>query len=504
MPSPRPRRIDPRPRWMGVGLRVVLAGTASALVIGLVGAPSASAAADPDLLKSLDRVLSDSRTARAHTGAMVLDATTGESLYSSYGTTAVMPASNTKIVTAAAAMHTLTPGFRFKTKVIRRGSVVNHTLRGRIYLKGYGDPTTQQRDYAALAAAVQRAGITRVSGSLIVDSSWFDHQRYNPGWRTSYADDYYAAETSALTVSPNDDYDAGTVYVQYTPRSLGKSAKITTYPAAAENYVRIDNRTKTSARGSAKTFSASRTYGSNTIIVRGSVPLGRSTGRQLITVDKPELYAGAVFRAELAKRKIVVEGKTKIYPTPSSKRVTIGTDTSMPLSHLLVPFLKLSNNTHAEALTKQMGRAQGRAGNWTDGLAVTIGYLKSLGVSTKGVSLTDGSGVARANRLTPRALAGTLQKVRIEPWYRDFYAALPVAGASERMVGGTLRHRMTKTAAANNAHAKTGSLAGVTALSGYVTGADGRRYVFSLVSNYSGSTPRPVEDAFVIALARHR
>jgi D-alanyl-D-alanine carboxypeptidase/D-alanyl-D-alanine-endopeptidase (penicillin-binding protein 4) len=69
------------------------------------------------------------------------------------------------------------------------------------------------------------------------------------------------------------------------------------------------------------------------------------------------------------------------------------------------------------------------------------------------------------------------------------------------MVGGTLRYRMNGARAANNARGKTGTLSGVTALSGYVTGRDGRRYSYSMISNYSGSTPRPVENTFVIALA---
>ena len=106
-----------------------------------------------------------------------------------------------------------------------------------------------------------------------------------------------------------------------------------------------------------------------------------------------------------------------------------------------------------------------------------------------GVTLTDGSGLTRRNRLTARALATVLQKVQAEDWYPAFYASLPVAGNTGRLVGGTLRNRMNGTSAANNARAKTGTLTGVTALSGYVTGRDGRRYVYSMVSNYSGLDP---------------
>jgi D-alanyl-D-alanine carboxypeptidase/D-alanyl-D-alanine-endopeptidase (penicillin-binding protein 4) len=76
-----------------------------------------------------------------------------------------------------------------------------------------------------------------------------------------------------------------------------------------------------------------------------------------------------------------------------------------------------------------------------------------------------------------------------------------VAGNRERMVGGTLRNRMNGTRAANNARAKTGTLTGVTALSGYVRGRGGRLYAFSMLSEHNGNSPRPVENTFVTALA---
>jgi D-alanyl-D-alanine carboxypeptidase/D-alanyl-D-alanine-endopeptidase (penicillin-binding protein 4) len=484
-------------------VRRVGVGLITSISVIVIAAPAADASpADPGLNAKISSVMRDTRVTKARSAAIVLDGSDGRELYKRYAWRGTTPASNTKIVTAVTAMHTLGPNYRFKTEVIRRGRVGGGTLHGHLYLKGYGDPTLRQSDLRALAEQVRAAGIRTVTGSLVADASFFDNVRYNPNWSTAYADDYYAAEVSGLTLAPDADLNAGTVMINYAPGSAaGKRAKISFTPAAAKSYLRISNKAVTGKRGSATTFSASRSYGSATIQLRGRVPRDRATGHTLITVSRPDLYAAAVFRAELTRAGVAIRGTTKSIPTPATSRTVITRDTSMTLSKLLVPFLKLSNNSHAEALTKAMGARKGRPGNWADGLSYTKAYMKKLGAPMKEVRLKDGSGLTRANRLTARGLARVLYRVQRESWFPAFSAALPVAGNSDRMTGGSLRYRMTGTRAANNARAKTGSLTGVTSLSGYVRGRDGRRYVFSMLSEYSGTSPRPVEDKFVVALA---
>ena len=496
MPNVRPRLRR------ALGLVTVLAVAGS---VGMVAAPlDAVAAPDQRLARRIDTVMADPRVQRARSSAVVLDAVTGERLYSRNGIVPRIPASNTKILTAAAALETLGPDFTFHTDVYRRDPVVDGALDGRLYLKGYGDPTTRQSDYADLARSVRRAGITRVDGPLTVDPTYFDSARYNPAWSKAYADDSYAGEISALTVAPNADLDSGTVLLKYAPGKAGRPAVVTTVPAAAKAYVRISNTTRTSARGSATTFSARRAHGSNTISVSGRVAAGRGYGYWQITVHRPELYAAAVFRAELARAGVRVTGPTQVRATPAEGRTRVARDRSMRLARLLVPFMKLSNNMHAEHLTKTMGREKRGSGTWPAGLAVTRDYLRRIHLPMEDVRLSDGSGLARRNLITGRAMAKLLYKARREPWFGDFYASFPVAGLRERMVGGTLRNRMNGTRAANNARAKTGTLSGVTALSGYVTGRDGRRYVFVMLSNHRGVTPRPVENTFVVTLAGWR
>jgi len=483
-------------------IAAVVAGltlTGAALV-----SPAAARVTDPALAKKITSVMKDSRVTKGRTSAVIIDAATGSELYVRGGSRATVPASNAKIITAAAALHTLGPGYRFKTQVIKRARVTGSTLDGRLYLKGYGDPTARTGDYASLARQVRAAGIRTVTGKLVVDATYFDSVRYNPKWKTGYAEDYYAAPISALTLAPNADYDSGTVIIKYRAGATGKKAKITTSPAAAASYLTLKNLTTTTKSGTSTTFSASRAHGSSTITLRGRVPKGRS-GSWLITVNRPDLYAATIFRAELKKAGVTVQGGTTVVATPAGKRTVLATDYSMRLSDLLVPFMKLSNNMHAEALTKAMGaKRSGAPGTWAKGLAATRAYLVSSKVPMSGVSLSDGSGLSRANTMTPRALGALLVRVQREPWFAAFKASLPVAGNSKRMAGCTLRHRMNGTRAANNAWAKTGTLTGVTALSGYVRGRDGHLYVFAMLSSYTGSTPRPVEDELVVTLAGWR
>ena len=462
-------------------------------------ASAAEAASSARLTSKLSSILNDSRS-RTESDVSVLDAETGGVVYSRRSTSADLPASNTKILTAVAAMHVLGPDYRFTTDVVRRGTVTGGVLHGSLYLVGHGDPTSRQSDYTSLARQVRAAGITTITGKIIADGSFFDAQRYNPGWFTSYASHDYAAQTAALTVAPDADYDTGTVIVKVKGGAPGRKPTLSTTPGAAKTYVHLVNSASTTRSTS---VSLSRRLGGNSITVRGHVRSG-SSWSGLVTVDKPELYAATVFRTELTRQHVTIEGGTRLGTTPATKRTRVARDRSMTLSALLVPFLKLSNNLHAEALTKTMGALGGRPGSWTDGLARTTAYARLLGAPTKGLSLTDGSGLTRKNRVTPLTLTTVLVKVRDEPWWPAFDAALPVAGVNSRWVGGTLRHRMTGTRAADNAHAKTGTLTGVTALSGYVTGRDGRRYAFSMLSNYAGATPRPVENELVVALAGWR
>ncbi|MCP2166365.1 D-alanyl-D-alanine carboxypeptidase/D-alanyl-D-alanine endopeptidase [Goodfellowiella coeruleoviolacea] len=475
-----------------------------ALVAGPPGAapPGAQATAAVALAKDLDRILGDGRLAGASTGLVVRDATTGEVLYTRDSARRLVPASNAKLFTSAAALEVLGPDHRFTTSLHSTGSVRGGVLGGDLYLRGTGDPTMLAADYRNLAAALAAQGVRRVNGDLVTDDTWFDSVPFPPGWAWDDEPYYYSAQTSALTVAPDTDYDAGSITVVVTPGQPGQPATVTFDPPT--DYLTVDNTAVTGPAGSASTLTVARDHGTNTVRVRGSVPAGGAAVRQWITVVNPTGLVASLFRAALAAEGIKVTGGTRSAATPAGAR-QLAAHESMPLSQLLVPFLKLSNNLHAEALVKAMGRKESGAGTWSAGLAAAKSRLAGLGVDTGALSLFDGSGLSRMDNVAPDQIAALLVAAKAKPWFGVWYDALPVAGASDRMVGGTLRNRMAGTPAANNLHAKTGSMTGVTGLSGYVTAASGQTLAFSLVqNNFSAASLKDVEDAVAVRLAGYR
>jgi D-alanyl-D-alanine carboxypeptidase/D-alanyl-D-alanine-endopeptidase (penicillin-binding protein 4) len=486
-----------------VGVTTVLTAT-SGLAATTLTTPTTQVAqtqaADTALTSAIDTILAHPRFAGSMVSVAVRDANTGEALYERDTDQRLNPASNMKLFTSAAAMDALGPDHRFTTDLLATAPVIGGKVRSDLFLRGGGDPTMLAEDYRDLAAQLKAAGVQRVEGDLVADDSYFDDVPLATAWSWDDEPYYYSAVTSALTVAPDTDYDSGTAIVETSPGSPGAEPTVTLQPAT--DAVTIVNNATTSAAGSANTLSVEREHASDKVFVTGSIPANAGTNEEWVTVPDPTAYAADVLARALRAEGIEVKGAVKEGTTPDTAAVLASHD-SMTLSELLVPFMKLSNNMHAEALVKTLG-AEGPSGtgSWPAGLTEVRKYAGAKGVDTGVVRISDGSGLSRFDLLTTDALADLLVAVRQEPWFRTWYDALPIAGNADRFTGGTLRSRMRDTAAANNLHGKTGSMTSVTALSGYVTNADGRELVFSMISNNYLLTPRSQEDALGITLAQ--
>ncbi|WP_367042436.1 D-alanyl-D-alanine carboxypeptidase/D-alanyl-D-alanine-endopeptidase [Streptomyces sp. Je 1-332] len=492
------RRVNARMRhWIWPAVLGVAAATLS------VSSPAGADAERSGLPEAIDTILGDPRMEGGTASVVVADAASGDVLYQHLPSGRLMPASNTKLLTSTAAMEQLGPDYRFTTDVLTDGKRRGTTLSGNLYLRGTGDPTTLAEDYGRLAGKVADSGVRKVSGRLVADDTRFDDRRIGDTWAGDDEFAYYAAQISPLSVAPDTDYDTGTVIVEASPGAkAGDRPKVSVTPKT--DYVDVENTAKTVPAGGEDTLTVEREHGTNTITATGNVPVGGDATKEWITVWEPTGYAAAIFHDALKAHGVRVSGPTKAgTATPKGARRLASHD-SMPLKELMIPFMKLSNNMHAENLTKTMGyEATGRPGSWPDGLAAIGGYLKTAGVDPGKLRHVDGSGLSRKNNAPADQLTKLLLSAKGEPWYADWYKSLPVACDPDKFVGGTLRTRMCGTPAALNVRAKTGSLTGASALSGYVKDAGGRELVFSIIlNNYMPSSVKALEDAIVVTLAK--
>ncbi|KAF1032622.1 MAG: D-alanyl-D-alanine carboxypeptidase DacC [Pseudomonas sp.] len=449
---------------------------------------------------NLDRLLADPALQGASVSLMVRDARSGATLYQHNAQTRLTPASNLKLFTTAAAMDVLGPQYRFSTQLLSNGTRQGALLNGNLYLRGLGDPTIQWADYQALAAQLANQGIRQVQGDLVFDDTWFDAERLGVDWSHDDETTYYGAQISALTVSPNTDFDAGSLLVTAkAPAVAGQPVSVEISPPT--NYVQLSNR---AVSGAGNSYGINRRHGTNLLQLSGALAPGKQSP-QLVSVWEPTQLVANLFEQALAQQGIRVSGQRVIGGAAPATASVLAAHESAPLQELITPLLKLSNNNMSEALLKAMGRKTANAGTAAAGTAAVAGFLKRQGINPATLNQVDGSGLSRRNLVSTQNLTDLLLAASKQPWFDAWYNALPIAGNADRMSGGSLRYRLVGTPAQNNLHAKTGSMGGVSSLSGYLTDAGGRRLVFSMMSNnyVAGGAPvKALEDKVAQALAR--
>ncbi|TWT16029.1 D-alanyl-D-alanine carboxypeptidase/D-alanyl-D-alanine-endopeptidase [Planomicrobium sp. CPCC 101079] len=455
------------------------------------------------LHQAITGIIQGSRLADAACSLAIRHAETGDLLYGKNEEDGITPASSLKILTAAAALEVLGENHRFSTAVFMDGAIEKGILHGNLYLRGQGDPTLRKSNLDNFAAALAKRGVKEISGNLIGDDTWFDADRLSPGISQEDESYYYAARISALNLSPNADFDTGSIKVDAKPSRIGQPAKVILPSSAA--FMEVDNRAVTVPKNESNTLLIERETGTNKIIITGNVPLGSAGAKEWISVPDPTAYALFNFQLALAERGIAFSETSKILAgkVPPAATLLLSHE-SMTLKKLLVPFMKLSNNSHAEMLAKEMGKAVYGDGSWNSGLRVMRSFLEGFGLDTDQWLFEDASGMSHTNKITAAELSKLLYKVRFRPWFSHFLNGLPVAGAPERFIGGTLRKRFKTGSAKNNATAKTGTLNGVSSLSGYVKTKDGEWLVIAFLTQGFAAPTIPAIDRLVEAIAQSR
>ncbi|SDN45484.1 D-alanyl-D-alanine carboxypeptidase/D-alanyl-D-alanine-endopeptidase [Bacillus sp. OK048] len=436
-------------------------------------------------------------------GVSIRNAANGEIVYDHMGEIRLRPASNMKLLTAAAALSVLGQDYTFKTELLTDGEVKKKTLLGDLYLKGKGDPTLLKEDFDKMAVELKTMGIHKITGNLVGDDTWYDDIRYSVDLPWSDEQTYYGAQISALTASPTEDYDSGSVLIEVKPSNHeGEKADITITPNT--DFVKIINQTETGTKDGKKELTFEREHAKNTIRISGTLPVTSTGQKEWIGVWEPTRYALTLFNQSLTEQGIQLMGKIKTGTTPADSKI-VHTHSSIKLSELLVPFMKLSNNGHAETLVKEMGKVVTGEGSWEKGLKVMEAELTKFGINTETLVLRDGSGISHVNLVPAAQLSHLLVAVQQQIWFPAFLHSLPVAGESEKKVGGTLRSRMKSQNVKGKVFAKTGTISTVSTLSGYVQTKSGQTLIFSIMLNnlIDDSKGKKIEDKLISIIASH-
>lgn len=419
----------------------------------------------------------------------IRDLNTGELVYEYYGNNGIKPASTLKLLTASAALKVLGEDYVFSTQMLIDGTVQDGILNGNIYLRGEGDPTLQVKDFVTFSNTLKKKGIKQINGNIYGDETWFSGSRLSPGVLPEDETYNYGAPISALTTSPDNDYDVSTVIVTAQASKVGSAPSISVQPNLSG--LNLINHAKTGKKGTKNTLTISRKYRTNQIIVSGNLPQG-SSKKEWVSMFNPTLSTLYSFKNTLVAQGIQFGNDSKVdYATVPSHAVSLGTKRSQPLKQIMPTFMKLSNNGIADILVKTMGKKVHNVGDWEHGLIVMRDYGQSIGLDMNQWKFEDGSGISHSNRVTAIQQTYLLVKQPKELYYGTFLNSLPLGGQRDRLVGGTLRNRFTEPTYKNRIIAKTGTLDGVTDLAGYAQGKSGKWYAFSILvehpkSSYTG------------------
>ncbi len=415
----------------------------------------------------------------------VFDLTANQSLYKSNEKMLLKPASNMKILTTSAGLVFLGPEYPFTTDVKYSGKIINGTLYGDLYVIGGFDPDFKTKDVDSLASVIKAMGIHAITGKLYGDVSKFDTLFWGNGWMW---DDDPSTDAPYLT---SLNVNANTIGVIAKPNKIGEKPDVELVPST--QYCNVINSATVVPADSPSTFEITRDWinRTNKIIVKGNLPYkvipDSLTDTVRVNVYDPQIYFMTLLNESLNRKGIKTSNKIDTLTTPSYAQDIF--EYIRPFDSVIVNLNKISYNLGAEMTMYAMGyKYFGGPATAENGIKLTDSLITLSGLNPKDYRLVDGSGVSHYNLVTAELLMSVLKYIHNEKpeLYKILYKSFPIAG-----VDGSLMHRMRKTPAQGNVHAKTGTLSGVCSLSGYLTARNGHLIAFSLITeNYVGSSRR--------------
>lgn len=452
------------------------------------------------LNQRIENLLKDELFESSFIAIDIFNLDTQEYLYRKNQKMLMHPASNMKLFSSIAALLYLGIDYQFLTSIYYDGEIINNTLHGNLYIEGGCDPEFRTENLAVFIQHIKALKINSIQGNIYADLTFKDSLYWGAGWMWDDDPSTDAPYMSALNINGN------AVDITLKGMNVGQPAEIILNPDT--DYFLINNRTLTVFNNDEEDFFIDRNWFNrkNELVASGKISFNRNIpskpDRQL-NVLYPELYFLTLFKESLIKNGISVSGILGISSLPPINKYICSHLTD--LKTVLLNVNKNSNNLSAEMLLFALAEKHfGRPATTKKGISIIADLINLFGHLPDRYKIVDGSGVSHYNLVTAELITDLLKYIYFydKNVYEILLQTLPVAG-----VDGTLGSRMTNTAAFNNVRAKTGTLSGVNALSGYAKSANGNMITFSiLIQNHvnQSAKARMIQDEICRIIAEYK
>ncbi|MCX7875039.1 MAG: D-alanyl-D-alanine carboxypeptidase/D-alanyl-D-alanine-endopeptidase [Melioribacteraceae bacterium] len=395
------------------------------------------------------------------------------------------PASNQKILTTATALYFLGKDYQFQTSFFYDGEIKDSVLYGNIFVTGSFDPDFSTNDLDSVTTAIKNIGIKKINGNIYTDISKSDSLYFGQGWIWSDEPETYMPYLSQLAINKNS------LTIYFEPDSLNKPAKISFNPK--NNFVQLINNSKTTFDGNSN-FEINRDWlnHNNKIISKGNISINSKKDSIEVSVREPHFYFLSLFKEKLINSGIQFSGTLDTCKINSD--IKLITSFKRNIIPVITNTNKVSDNLSAEMLLRAVAGLKFNKQSAINGKFFIDSLITLSGANPKEYRIADGSGLSYYNLLSSELLIKVLKfiKKQNEPIPTLFINTLPIGG-----IDGTLANRFKNSSARGFVFAKTGTISGVSSLSGYIKTKKNNLIVFSiLIQNFVGSSKqaRDIQD----------
>jgi D-alanyl-D-alanine carboxypeptidase/D-alanyl-D-alanine-endopeptidase (penicillin-binding protein 4) len=436
----------------------------------------------------IQEILNNEHLKTASVALSVYDLTSKKTVYSYNENKSLRPASNLKLLSTAAILETLGANYRFKTLLKNSGTISESRLNGNLYVIGGGDPSLGSYRFNKenptkfideWIKTLQEKNIKTITGDLIIVDTLFKKQQIPPTWVWGDVGNYYGAGVKSISIFDNQ-------YKIYfdTKVAINDTVKILKIVPEIDGMILTNNVTAKKIRGDKTNI-----YGvpkCNLRTIDGFLPVNKDSFIVKGSIPNPALILAKVFKEKLKNNAINLQGKITIIETPFElKNLSLLHTTYSPtLIEIIEKTNKKSINLYAETLMRQLSIANGLDGSNKSATKSLTKYWQQKAIDISAMKLYDGSGLSTYNLITAKQFVDILKIIYTDSLnYPNYISTLPVSGVS-----GTLKYFLNRSEAKTHVFAKSGSMSGIKAYSGYIETKKKNILVFSfMINNYTCS-----------------